>query len=54
MGSGVTYIGGLSFNGCSGLRSIKYKGTKAQWDAITKENGWDRYTGGITVTFEGE
>ncbi len=36
----VTSIGSSAFSGCSELTSIKYKGTKAQWNAISKSSDW--------------
>lgn len=36
----VTSIGESAFSGCSGLTSITYKGTKAQWQAISKGSFW--------------
>ena len=41
----VTSIGIGAFYNCNGLTSIIYKGTKAQWNAISKDHGWDSYTG---------
>lgn len=37
----VTLIEGKAFLDCSALTSIKFKGTKAQWRAISKGEGWD-------------
>lgn len=36
---------------CTKLKSIKYRGTKEQWDAIKKEDDWDRCTENYTVTY---
>ena len=36
----VTSIGEHAFSGCSGLTSITFKGTKAQWQAISKGSSW--------------
>ena len=48
IGNGVTSID-KAFNGCSSLTSITYKGTKAQWNAISKINDWNFNTGNYTV-----
>jgi len=36
----VTSIGSGAFDSCIGLKSIKFNGTKEQWNAISKGNGW--------------
>ena len=41
----VTSIGSDAFFNCRSLTSIKYRGTEAQWNAITKGSGWDEYYG---------
>lgn len=45
----VTSIGQSAFSKCIGLASITFKGTKAQWDAISKDSGWNSYTGTYTI-----
>ena len=40
IGGSVTSIGYAAFSGCDGLTSITFKGTKEQWNAISKEGGW--------------
>ena len=45
----VTSIGSEAFEYCSGLTSITYNGTKAQWNAIDKDYGWNYYTGNYVV-----
>ena len=45
----VTSIRILSFAYCTNLKKINYKGTKSQWQAITKNNLWDSNTGNYTV-----
>lgn len=45
----VTSIGECAFASCSGLTDITYKGTKAQWNAINKEEDWDSHTGNYTI-----
>ncbi len=36
----VTSIGYEAFYNCTGLKSIKFNGTKAQWNAISKGGNW--------------
>ncbi len=45
----VTSIGGIAFQYCSKLTSIIFRGTKAQWNAISKGGGWNDDTGAYTV-----
>ena len=40
---GVTDIGELAFYNCTGLTSITFNGTKAQWNAISKGSSWKGY-----------
>ncbi len=40
IGNSVTSIGSYAFSRCSGLTSITYKGTIAQWNAISKGSNW--------------
>ena len=47
---GVTAIEYRAFWKCTGLTTINYKGTETQWNAISKENGWDTGAGSYTVT----
>ena len=37
----VTSIGDCAFCSCNSLTSITFKGTKAQWNAISKGDSWD-------------
>ena len=37
----VTSIGYGAFYGCTGLTNINFEGTKEQWNAITKGDGWN-------------
>ena len=46
----VTTIGDQAFEGCSSLTSIKYRGSQAQWNDITKDNS-GLYTGNYTITY---
>ena len=48
---GVTYIGSHAFYDCSGLTSIKYRGTVEQWNGITKGDYWNDNTGDYTITY---
>jgi len=45
----VTSIGNWAFEDCSGLTRITYKGTKTQWNKITKGTYWNKYTGSYVV-----
>lgn len=45
----VTSIEEGAFLGCTSLTSIKFNGTKAQWNAISKGDDWKAGTSGITV-----
>ena len=47
----VTFIGSHAFLYCSGLTNINYCGTEEQWNAITKDSGWDSHTGNYTITY---
>lgn len=49
IGSGVKAIQEHAFAGCKSLSSITYNGTKAEWDAIQKEEDWINKTGKYTV-----
>ena len=45
----VTDIGNGAFEECSSLTSITFEGTIAQWNAISKDDDWDKHTGNYTV-----
>ena len=51
IGNSVTSIGNYAFYSCDSLMSIKYRGTEAQWNAISKGFDWDYGTGGYTITY---
>ncbi|MBQ9085097.1 MAG: leucine-rich repeat domain-containing protein [Clostridia bacterium] len=51
IGNGVTSIGERAFYYCTSLTSIKYRGTQAQWNAITKGTDWIYNTGPYTITY---
>ena len=42
--SSVTSIGGLAFAHCKSLASVTYKGTMAQWGAVSKGKDWNLNT----------
>ena len=48
---GVTSIGNWAFSRCSSLTSINYRGTQAQWNAISKGSSWNSYTGNYTIHY---
>ena len=37
----VTSIGSSAFKGCTGLKTIEFNGTKAQWSSIKKDYDWN-------------
>ena len=41
IGGSVTSIGNNAFFYCTGLTNITFKGTKEQWNAISKDNYWN-------------
>lgn len=43
VGSGVASIGDRAFYNCKKLEEIKYRGSQAQWNAITKGEKWATY-----------
>ena len=47
----VTTIGDYAFFNCSSLTGIKYRGTEAEWNNISKGSYWDIYTGDYTITY---
>lgn len=51
IGTGVTNIESYAFDDCSSLKTIYYKGTKEQWNAIIKDAYWDMRTGDYTVVY---
>ena len=51
IGTGVTNIESYAFDDCSSLKTIYYKGTKEQWNAIIKDAYWDMRTGNYTVVY---
>ena len=47
----VTSIGRYVFGECSKLKIIKYLGTQAQWENVTKEENWDINAGAFTIEY---
>ena len=51
IGDSVTSIGLQAFYDCTSLTSIKYRGTQAQWNAISKGYDWNYNAGSYTITY---
>ena len=51
IGNSVTSIGRHAFSNCDSLTSIKYRGTQAEWDAISKGSAWNSGTSNYTITY---
>ena len=49
--SSVKYIGEYAFSVNSVLKEIVFDGTAEEWDAIQKEEDWDRYLWGKPIVF---
>ena len=49
IGSGVTFIDYHAFYYCNKLKNIYYNGTKKQWNAIFKIDGWDESVSSYTI-----
>ena len=47
----ATSIGSRAFNGCKGIKSIKYRGSESQWENICKGNRWDQDMGKCVVNY---
>ena len=47
----VTSIGSHAFYTCSSLKTINYKGSKEQWDAVRKGDYWNYNTGSYTIKY---
>jgi hypothetical protein len=41
----------MAFFNCDNLKEIKYRGSEAQWRAISKGSYWDDWTGGYRITY---
>ncbi len=51
IGKGVAVIDNYAFYYCKSLTEINYRGTEAEWNAITKGTDWDEYTGEYVVNY---
>ena len=40
-----------ALRGCKSLKTINYKGSKVQWDAIGKGTSWNSYAGSYTINY---
>ena len=49
LGASVNLILPDSFKGCDSLKEITYQGTKEQWQAIEKRDGWDGGIEGLVI-----
>ena len=49
LGTNIETIKSYAFSQCTSLQTIKYLGTMAQWNAITKETNWYSYSGLTTI-----
>ncbi len=47
--AGITSIETALFRNCTSLTSVKFNGAMAQWQALTKSEGWDYNTPDFTV-----
>ena len=50
----LTTIGVEALGYCGWLEAIYYMGTRAQWEAVNKAEGWDSYTDRYTLYYPGE
>ena len=53
IGNSVESIGSSAFSGCNSLMSIKYRGTKTQWNAISKGSSWKPVSCTIIYNYTG-
>ncbi len=51
-GASVAELGIGTFENCTSLKEIRFRGTREQWEAIEKHPAWDRGAGKYTVIFE--
>ena len=51
IGNGVTSIGDYAFASCSSFKTINYRGTKEQWEAISKGDNWSPYAVKYTIVY---
>ena len=52
--AGVTDIENLAFGGCSKLRYLIYEGSGEEWEAVRKEEFWNKYSDLLKVYTDGE
>ncbi len=52
MTNSVKEIRNFAFGYCESLKKIIFKGTQAEWEAIKKDNEWDKGTTDYVVVFE--
>ena len=45
----LIHIGEKAFYNCNTLKDIDFDGTREQWNAITKGDDWNSYTGNYVV-----
>ncbi len=45
----VTTLGRQALAGCTGLAQLYFGGTREQWEALIKDEGWDENTGSFTL-----
>ena len=50
----VTSIGSWAFEDCSGLKTINYRGTQAQWNAVTTGSSWKPSSANVVCNYTGE
>ena len=58
IGNNVESIGSMAFYGCTSLKTIYFRGTQAEWDAIYKTEGllqnWDMGIGDCEIVCLGD
>lgn len=42
IGNGINIIGDRVFDRCDSLKTLKYRGTKVEWNKIEKDSNWNR------------
>ena len=51
IGKGVKSIGKKAFYSCYSIEAINYKGSKEQWNSISKGSDWNYGTGSFTINY---
>lgn len=51
IGNGVKSIGKKAFYSCYSIEAINYKGSKEQWNSISKGSDWNYGTGSFTINY---